>query len=137
MSLANASYQRTRVIDDQEHHRAGNRYEEAVKIQIRHTCVSEQVRDKASDNRPDNSQENVAVATVPSLVYEFAAEESRDHTQSDPADERKCRILAPIGKQKTHGGDFDDRHFVCSFSFRSSRRASRAKFAFELDLSEA
>jgi hypothetical protein len=45
---------------------------------------------------------------VARLVYGFAADESGDHAQTNPSDEREGGILPPIGKQKTQSGDIDD-----------------------------
>jgi hypothetical protein len=101
------------VIDDQEDHGADNRHKEAIKIQIRHPCVSEQISEETSDNCSDHAQEDIAVPAVMRLVYDSAADESGDHTQDNPADEREGRILPPIGKKKkTQSGDIDDRHVV-------------------------
>jgi hypothetical protein len=96
------------VIDDQKHHGADYRHKEAIKIQIRHTRVSEKIGKEPSHNRPDNAQEDIAVPAVTRLVYDFAGDQSGDRAQNNPGDERECRILPPIGKKETQYGDIDD-----------------------------
>jgi hypothetical protein len=110
--LTNSSDERPRVIDDQERYGADNRHKKAIKIEIRHTRVSQEIRQESADNRADYAQEDIAVPAVTGLIYELAADESCDHPQNNPANERQSGILAPIGKQKTRGGDIDNRHFV-------------------------
>jgi hypothetical protein len=64
------------VIGDQEHDGPDRCHEQAIEIQTRCTTFAEQIRQETADDRTENAQQNIANATVASLVNNLATDET-------------------------------------------------------------
>jgi hypothetical protein len=82
-----------RVPYNKHEHCANHSDEQAIQIQAGHTAVTECVEQPTTDDRADDSQDDVEENAFAAIVDNFASDETSQESEDDPSTERHDFVL--------------------------------------------
>jgi hypothetical protein len=72
------------VVYDQHNHRTNHSDKHAVNVESSHARVTERVKKPTSNDRPDDTEDNIQQNTFTTLIDQFTGDESGDQSQYKP-----------------------------------------------------
>ena len=88
------------VVENQQNHRAGSRYEEAVEVESAYARGSKHAEQPATGKSAYNTQQDVEQYALASPIDNLAADESGNQTENDPGQKRHG--LFRLARDRTH-----------------------------------
>jgi hypothetical protein len=68
------------VVYDQHNHSANHSHEHAINVESSHASVTNSVEQPTSNDRPDDSEDNIQQNTFTALIDQFTGDESGDQS---------------------------------------------------------